>query len=70
MEKTIVCAFCGAGYEEEAIKCPYCGSTNIRGAEKDYMNKLENVRETMENLDVSPEKQNIDEQLENGIWKK
>ena len=54
MEKTIVCSSCGAVFEEEAVKCPYCGSTNIRGAEKDYMDKLENVRETMENLDEVP----------------
>lgn len=54
MGKTIVCASCGAGFDDEQVKCPYCGSTNIKGVEKDYMEKLEDVRETMESLDDVP----------------
>lgn len=54
MEKTVVCKSCGAAFDEEEIRCPYCGSTNIKGAEKEYMEKLKDVREDLEGLDLVP----------------
>ena len=54
MGKTICCGNCGGSYDDELSKCPYCGSTNIDGAEKDYMEKLEDVREDLEDLDEIP----------------
>ena len=54
MGKTISCANCGGCYDDELPKCPYCGSGNIKGAEKDYMEKLEDVREELEELDEIP----------------
>lgn len=54
MGKTIICASCNGCYEDELPKCPYCGSTNIKGAEKEYMEKLEDVRGKMEGLEEVP----------------
>lgn len=50
----VVCGSCGASFEEDLGKCPYCGSTNIKGAEQEYMGKLEDVRRDMGELDNAP----------------
>ncbi len=52
--KEMVCQFCGAHFEEMLPKCPYCDSTNIKGAEAQYMDKLEDVRTDMEELAQIP----------------
>lgn len=54
MGKTIYCGSCGGSYDDELSKCPFCGSMNISGAEKEYMEKLEDVREDLEELDEVP----------------
>lgn len=54
MGKTVICGFCGASFEEDLAKCPYCGSTNIMSAEREYMGKLEDVRKDMGELDNAP----------------
>ncbi|MCM1189184.1 MAG: hypothetical protein NC541_07790 [bacterium] len=56
MDKTIVCESCGGYYDRDLPKCPYCGSINIEGAEKEYLEKLEDVRGEMEELDGMPKK--------------
>lgn len=53
-KKQLVCGFCGGYFQEMLAKCPYCGSTNIKGAEAEYMEKLEAVRTDMEELAVVP----------------
>ncbi len=50
----IECNFCGAWFDEKLPACPYCGSTNIKGAEAEYMDKLEDIREDMEDLGSVP----------------
>lgn len=50
----LICNNCGKQYDENAEKCPSCGSTNPKGAERAYLDKLENVREDMERLDEAP----------------
>lgn len=50
MGKKIICSSCGAEISEDAAKCPYCGSAYYKGSEREYMGKLENVREELENL--------------------
>lgn len=50
MGKLITCPNCGAEFDEELTNCPYCGSTNIKGAEKEYFKRLEGVRQDMEDL--------------------
>lgn len=49
-EKQMVCGFCGGHLPEKLTKCPYCGSTNIKGAESEYMEKLETVKTELEDL--------------------
>ena len=49
-KQQLVCGFCGGHFQEKLSKCPYCGSTNIKGAEAEYMEKLEEMRTDMENL--------------------
>ena len=52
--KKIVCKFCGASFDEMVPKCPYCDSTSLKGAEAEYMDKLEDVRSDMEELAQIP----------------
>lgn len=54
MGKIVVCGSCSASFEEDLGKCPYCGSTNIKGAEREYMGKLEDVRKDMGELNNVP----------------
>ena len=54
MGKMMVCDSCGAEFEENLAKCPYCGSMNVKGAEREYMEKLEDVQEDMEELEDAP----------------
>lgn len=53
-QKMMVCKFCGGYFGENSSKCPYCGSTNIKGAEAEYMKKLDNMRSDMEELGELP----------------
>ena len=54
MDKKIICPNCGAAIAEDEAKCPYCGSTNIKGAEKEYLHKLEEMKEDMGDLYDDP----------------
>ena len=54
MGRYIVCGNCGKEYDENQVKCPSCGSVNVTGAERAYLEKLEDVREDMEELDDAP----------------
>ena len=47
---TVVCKSCGAEYDASEPGCPYCGTMNLPGAEKAYMNKLEGIRGDLEEL--------------------
>jgi len=53
-KKKKICEFCGAEFDEMLSKCPYCDSTNLKGAEAEYMDKLEDVRSDMEELAQMP----------------
>lgn len=44
------CSSCGDELTEKDAKCPYCGSINPLGAEAEYMEKLEYLREDTESL--------------------
>ena len=41
--KKIICSSCGAEFEDTLPKCPYCGSLNYKGAEAEYLGKLESM---------------------------
>ncbi|MBS6196500.1 MAG: zinc ribbon domain-containing protein [Clostridiales bacterium] len=48
------CSNCGAQLKETDAKCPYCGTINAIGAEAEYMDKLEDIREETEDLAELP----------------
>lgn len=55
-EKTAVCANCGAVFDVSLPKCPYCGTMYEPGAERAYLDKLEDIREDLDELsDVAEE---------------
>ena len=54
MAKLVICNSCGARYSNDEPKCPYCGGMNYEGAEKEYFEKLEDIRENVENLNAVP----------------
>lgn len=54
MGKQIVCGSCGAQFDEDYAKCPFCGTMNYKGAEKEYMETLEDVRDDLEDLEEVP----------------
>lgn len=55
--KKIICSSCGAEFEDTLPKCPYCGSLNYKGAEAEYLGKLESMREDMQQLEKVPEQE-------------
>lgn len=57
MAKKIICKYCAAEFDEMLPKCPYCESTNYKGAEAEYFEKLEDVRDNMEDLEDVPEEE-------------
>lgn len=52
--KLMECKSCGAHFDEMLPACPYCGTMSIKGAEAEYMDKLEDIREDMEDLIAVP----------------
>ena len=54
MATKMICGFCGAEFDDNLVKCPYCDSTNVKGAEAVYMEQLEDVREELDNLTDVP----------------
>ena len=48
----IRCTSCGGEYTSDAAACPYCGTIYVAGAEAHYMNKLDDIREDMEDLNA------------------
>ena len=53
--KKIICSSCGAEFDDTLSKCPYCGSLNYKGAEAEYLGKLEGMRQDMQQLEQVPE---------------
>lgn len=52
--KKIVCKSCGAEFEDTLPKCPFCETFNYKGAEAEYFEKLEDIRENVEELGLVP----------------
>lgn len=46
----MICPNCGGDFADWAPKCPYCGNMNYQGAEKQYMERLETLRQDMGEL--------------------
>ncbi len=53
--KKIICSSCGAEYDSRETKCPWCGTRTAAGAEREYMEKLSDVKEDLEDLSGLPE---------------
>lgn len=52
--KLMECKSCGAHFDEMLPECPYCGTMSIKGAQKEYMDKLEDIRSDVEDLSAVP----------------
>ena len=50
----IICNHCGAEIDDLMPKCPYCETMLPKGAEAEYMEKLYNIQEDMEELNEIP----------------
>lgn len=51
MNNIYKCPNCGAQMDINEPKCPHCGYINETGAEAQYMNKLDDVRQRLDNVD-------------------
>ncbi len=71
MKHTVVCGSCGAEFEDTLPKCPYCGTMNYKGAEREYMEKLVDLREDLEDLKEVPKQEVKKEVRRQGrsLWK-
>ena len=49
--KKIICPSCGASFNESEPKCPYCGTVYEPGAEKEYKEKLNDLRMDLDIVD-------------------
>lgn len=56
-EDNVICESCGGAFRDTEPRCPYCGSFHYKGAELEYLGKLEDVREDMEDLGAVPAKE-------------
>lgn len=66
--KQIICSSCGAEFEDTMPKCPYCGTMNYKGAEMEYLDRLEDVRSDMEQLGSVPERETRSELKKQRKW--
>lgn len=57
MSRQIVCSSCGAKFRQSLPKCPYCDTLNYKGAEKEYMGRLQNLRGEVEKLGDVPKQE-------------
>lgn len=46
----MICKNCGAHFDDHLPECPYCGQFSYSGAEKEYMDRLKNLKEDLEDL--------------------
>ena len=49
------CESCGAELNDSMARCPYCGTLIPEGAQREYMQKLENVRRGLDELQDLPQ---------------
>lgn len=56
MKKMTICANCGARFEADSPKCPYCNAIYEPAAEKKYMRDLNELKEDMSELPEDAEK--------------
>ena len=69
--KLMECKSCGAHFDEMLPACPYCGTMSIKGAQTEYMDKLEDIRSDVEELSAVPAevtKKEIKKQTKIILW--
>lgn len=44
------CKECGADFDEHLSECPFCGALNYTGAEEEYLNHLENIKDDLSKM--------------------
>ncbi len=69
--KLMECKSCGAQFDEMLPACPYCGTMSIKGAQAEYMEKLEDIRSDVEELGSVPAevtKKEIKKQTKIILW--
>lgn len=47
----VICQNCDAEFDEQEVKCPYCGFLYAPGMEKKYMSDLEDKRQALDVVD-------------------
>lgn len=52
--QTVICPDCGAAFSVREKYCPYCGHINEIGDELSYQQKLEDIRDNLEDLEDVP----------------
>lgn len=52
--KLMECKSCAAHFDEMLPACPYCGTASIKGAQAQYLDKLEEIRSDVEELEAIP----------------
>ena len=50
------CSNCGAELKESDVTCPYCGMLQPSAAESEYMQKLEHLKQDVQNLKADPQR--------------
>lgn len=68
--KRVICNSCGGEFEDNLPKCPFCGSFHYKGAEAEYLDKLEDIREDVEKLSQVPEEETRKEVQKQGHFLK
>ncbi|MBQ3105489.1 MAG: zinc ribbon domain-containing protein [Lachnospiraceae bacterium] len=63
-----VCVNCGASFEETMPECPYCGHMYEAGAQREYMDQLQELKEELS--DVTEESHRLYREERNRILKK
>lgn len=46
----MICKNCGAHFDDNLPKCPYCGEFSYSGAEKEYFDQLEHLKDDLDDL--------------------
>lgn len=62
------CSNCGAELKESDVTCPYCGMLQPSAAESEYMQKLEHLKQDVQNLKTVPTKEYTRELRHQGIF--
>ena len=52
MGKEIICKSCGASFDEDLVRCPYCGTGHLPAEENEHTQKLEDIRQDLKDYET------------------